>query len=138
VVFESQATHVAELESRIEAKLQETLGYEVPTFIRTAAELLEVAKHQPFGDVSLEGGTTLYVSFLRSEPAEEQQRQMHSLSTEIDAFQIHKNHVFWLFRRPLGESGYTNADIEKTLQGPATRRNLNTVRKIAAKYFSTD
>ncbi|MBN2499540.1 MAG: DUF1697 domain-containing protein [Anaerolineales bacterium] len=138
VIFQTDETNIPEMEARVEAKLHATLGYEVPTFIRTRAAVIALAKHQPFGDVSLKDGTTLYVSFLRDKLAEDLQQAMHALSSEIDEFRVYTNHVFWLYHRPLGESGYINADIEKTLGGPATRRNTNTLRRIVKKYFPTN
>src|SRR4051812_43882360 len=33
---------------RIETGLGETLGYEVPVFLRSATEVREIARHQPF------------------------------------------------------------------------------------------
>jgi uncharacterized protein (DUF1697 family) len=135
VIFETEETDIPAMEAQIKVQLQATLGYEVPTFIRTRTELVALTKQQFFGDVSLEDGTTLYVSFLRAEPAEDLQQAMHALSTEIDEFRVHKHHVFWLYHRPLGKSGYINADIEKTLNSPATRRNMNTLHRIVKKYF---
>ena len=47
VIFDSRARPAA-LQKMIEARLQESLGYEVATFIRTTAEVEAVSKYQPF------------------------------------------------------------------------------------------
>jgi uncharacterized protein (DUF1697 family) len=48
VVFESSSRDTLSLENRIETKLNESLGYEVSTFIRTAPELDGIAMDQAF------------------------------------------------------------------------------------------
>ncbi len=48
VVFETRATDVRTLEKKIERRLQRTLGYSVPVFIRTHRELKEIAALEPF------------------------------------------------------------------------------------------
>src|SRR5438093_11101582 len=48
VIFESPVEDVRTLEKSIERHLRTALGYEVATFIRTAPELADIAKFQPF------------------------------------------------------------------------------------------
>src|SRR5258708_37862568 len=48
VVFEKTAKNTRTLERKIEKRLREALGFEVATFIRTDAELAEVANYKPF------------------------------------------------------------------------------------------
>ena len=43
ILFESASTDAAKLESRIEAKLEKALGYEVGTYLRTGPELAAVS-----------------------------------------------------------------------------------------------
>jgi uncharacterized protein (DUF1697 family) len=138
MLFESPATNTERLENEIEAHLEKVFGFRVPAFIRTDAELLEIAEYWPFKDGEQGDGFTLYISFLRDEPSDELQRELISSSSEIDEFHVHGRQVFWLSRRQLGKSTFTNAMIEKTLATQATRRNANTIRKIVKKYLLTD
>jgi uncharacterized protein (DUF1697 family) len=135
VLFESPSTNTGRLESEIELHLEKAFGFQVPAFIRSDAELLEIAEYWPFKDGEQGDGFTLYISFLRDEPSDELQRELISCSNEIDEFYVHKRQVYWLRRRYLGKSTFTNAMIEKTLATQATRRNANTVRKIVKKYL---
>jgi len=48
VIFENKSGDVHVLEKRIETSLSDALGYEVATFIRTDAELKEIAGYKPF------------------------------------------------------------------------------------------
>ena len=43
VIFETNAWDIGRLERKIERRLQRTFGYSVPVFIRTHAELREIA-----------------------------------------------------------------------------------------------
>jgi len=138
LLFESPDTNTDQLEREIEAQLEKAFDFQVPAFVRTGAELLEIAEYWPFQEAGREDGSVLYISFLREEPSEELQRELVSSSNEIDEFRVRGRQVFWLSRRYLGKSTFTNAMIEKTLSTQATRRNANTVRKIVKKYLLTD
>src|SRR5215469_11743308 len=55
VVFETRARDVGTLERKIERRLQQALGYTVPVFLRTHAELKEIASLEPFEDSETRG-----------------------------------------------------------------------------------
>src|SRR5688572_12009974 len=77
VIFESAAKDVRALEKKIEAHLRKALGYEVKTFIRSAAELQEVAQHDPFSQGEMEGeGNVLYIGFVGASPEQEATRKL--------------------------------------------------------------
>jgi hypothetical protein len=48
---------------------------------------------------------------------------------------VYGRHVFWLWRKQVGDTAFSHAKIEKILGMPATVRNATTVRKITAKYL---
>ena len=48
VVFDAKEKSARSLEKKIEKRLREALGYDVATFIRTDAELAEIADYKPF------------------------------------------------------------------------------------------
>jgi uncharacterized protein (DUF1697 family) len=54
--------------------------------------------------------------------------------TEIDDFHVHGREVYWLCRQKMSESAFSGALLEKTIGMPATMRNANTVKRLAAKY----
>ncbi len=57
-----------------------------------------------------------------------------ALRTEVDDFRVHGREIHWLCRVGQSESDFSNAVFEKTTGVRATFRNINTVRKLAAKY----
>jgi len=64
VIFEANAGNTKSLEKKIETCLLEALGYEVATFIRTDAEVAEIAKYKPFPQSQLDTATALNIGFL--------------------------------------------------------------------------
>jgi uncharacterized protein (DUF1697 family) len=56
VIFESAVDDAHELEQIIEKELQEALGYEVVTFLRTLPEVAAIADHKPFPEEEFEAG----------------------------------------------------------------------------------
>ncbi|MDP8961686.1 MAG: DUF1697 domain-containing protein, partial [Actinomycetota bacterium] len=65
LIFQTHDVSIFALEGRIESRLREGLGYDVPTFVRTAEKVAAAAAHTPFPDASEEG--TLHIAFLRDE-----------------------------------------------------------------------
>jgi uncharacterized protein (DUF1697 family) len=122
------------LEHRIERHLQDRLGYEVATFVRTTTDLAQLGEDRPFGDVKLtRDGNTLYVAFVRDPLDSAAKSRLFTHRTRVDDFQVRGAEVFWLWRREVGDSDFSGAVLEKAVEGPATVRNWNTVRKLAAR-----
>jgi uncharacterized protein (DUF1697 family) len=134
VIFDSRTKNDI-LERKISKHLQEMLGYEVGTFIRTIEEVAEVANYKPFpeGELTAEGNI-LYVGFLSAEPEKQAKAELMSLSNEVNAFHFQGRELYWLRRTKVGESEYAGQLFEKKLGQPMTFRSLTTIRKIAAKY----
>jgi uncharacterized protein (DUF1697 family) len=143
VIFESAVGDPRELEQTIEKGLQEALGYEVVTFLRTLPEVAAiaaaVADHKPFPEEEFEAGAVLYIVFVRDPLSDELHERLMSLRNEIDEFHVRGPNIYWLHRKQLMKPGKpADAPIEKTLKIPATIRNVNTIRRIAAKYCRED
>ena len=134
VIFESADTDAARLERRIEAGLQDGLGYRVDTFIRTPDELAAVAATWPFGDAHRDAPHTLFIAFLGASPDEAARQRLMVNTTAIDAFHVDGREVYWLRRDAVGESSFAGGLLEKALGMPATVRNRRTAAKIAQKY----
>ena len=135
VIFDSKSGNSTLLEQKIETHLRKTLGYEVRTFVRTTSELAGVANYEPFSETELTApGNTLYVGFLPQKPDGEAKTRVLALSSATDDFAVHGREVYWLCRTSFSESKVSGALLEKTLGLAATFRNVNTVRRMAAKY----
>jgi uncharacterized protein (DUF1697 family) len=134
VLFTSPSKSGPALEKKIEKHLEVVLGYEVATFVRTAAEVCQAAAHEPFSPAVMQGPYhNLYVSFLRAAPASAAKRAVEALRGKNDEFHINARELYWLSRVPFSESKVGGALLEKTLGGLTTMRSVTTVRKLAAK-----
>ena len=64
VLFDSPSKNAATLEEKIERQLHMSLGYGVATFVRTAAEVEQIAAYEPFSAAVRPPYHAMYVSFL--------------------------------------------------------------------------
>jgi uncharacterized protein (DUF1697 family) len=135
VIFDSPAKQTGTLEKKIEVVLQDKLGYEVTTFIRSIAEVRKVVEYEAFPEAERKAeDSVLYVGFLQKNPGDEAQKRVLALATPVDDFQVFGRELYWLCRTKFSESRVSGAQIAKALGMPTTVRNATTVRKIAAKY----
>ena len=136
VIFSAASDDAASLEREIEHHLERELGYEVPTFIRTPAELAAVAQSRPvaaWGDMSEEDSH--YVIFFRAAADEEVRQRLADLSSDTDDFQFSGREVYWLIRGKMSESPLFGTGITKaTGRTPTTARNITSIRRLVAKH----
>ena len=135
VIFDSRNKSPALLEKKIGTQLQQALGYEVKTFIRTLEELADVTRQLKSKDTGQQGNI-IYVGFMAVTPDKILIKKLQQMSDKINDFRVHNREAYWLRRTSLGDSQYSMALIEKTLKTPITFRNVTTVRKILTKYAS--
>jgi uncharacterized protein (DUF1697 family) len=133
VLLDADEADADALEGRIEAHLRAALGYEVATFVRSAAELKAVAAHQPFPADELARAFGLMVAFLKAPPGEAEWARVLRYRRESDDFAVRGREIYWLRRAQQSETNFTGAALERALGAPATVRNVTTVRKLAAK-----
>lgn len=135
VVFRAPAMERAEAEKRIEAFLEHSLGYAVPTFLRTPTEVAAVLVRQPFAaDEAAAAGHTVHVAFLREALSREAVRKLVDLRTAIDEFRPAGREFFWLCRGRFADSLVRGRSLEKTIAMPSTMRNVTMLRRLVAEY----
>ena len=133
VIFNSTSRSAPALEKKIESHLQEALGYEVITFVRSTNELKLAAQHRPFDDSEMDAaGNALYIGFLKGSPSEQAKRKLASLATEDDQFHFSGRELYWLRRKKFSDSKLSGPLLEKTLGMRTTLRNSTTVKRIAS------
>ena len=134
VIFDTTARSAGALEHRIEAHLEETLGYPVATFLRTPAELAAAADHRAFDPALITAEGALSVTFLKAPLDAAAIAKVMALRTANDELHAHGREVYWWRRTKGGESLVPLPKLERAFGGPSTTRNVTTVRKLAAKY----
>lgn len=135
IVFETTSKNAQALEREIGERLRQALGYEVATFIRTGTELAAIASYKPFGQSDLDGAAALNIAFLAGQLDDKSGQKLLALRTDIDDFHVQGREIYWLCRQRQSGSKISNAVLEKAIGQKSTLRGVNTVKKIAAKYF---
>jgi uncharacterized protein (DUF1697 family) len=136
VVFSADEKSEAKLTKQVETGLGEALGYEVPVFLRGAAELLAVAAREPFDAKALKGSKgKLQVAFLKQKPKAAARKRALALANDDDRLAIEGRELYWLPKGGLSDSELDLKELAAAL-GQNTVRTMGTVEQIAAKYFA--
>ena len=133
LVFETRAKDVERLEKKIEGGLRQALGYSVPVFIRTHAELKEVAAFEPFDRPAI-AGADVNIVLLAHNLDEKDRAKLMALATATDGFRVRGREIYWWRRKKPGTSLFLTVPLAKVLTEPFTIRSTNTIRKLVAKY----
>jgi uncharacterized protein (DUF1697 family) len=135
VVFSAKGNE-ARLTDRIEAGLEEALGYEVPVFLRSAKELSALDAHKPFDAAEVKASKgKLQVALLSKKPAAKARNQALGESSDEDLLAIEGRQLYWLPSGGISDSDLDLKLLEKVL-GPWTMRTMGTIEQIVAKHFA--
>lgn len=136
VVFESQEHDAQYVATSLQAGLNRELQYDVPTFIRTEAELRVLATQTPFTPTELDNtGGKVQVAILSSIPTSDATAEAMSHSTEADQLRLIGRELFWLPRAGISTSDLNIKRVERAI-GPMTVRTHRTIARLAAKLAS--
>lgn len=125
-----------EVAARIEAGLADSLGFDVPVFLRSAAQVRAIARHQPFEQGQLEASAgKAQISLLAKPPGAATRKKVLALATAEDRLAIRGRELYWL---PAGNMSDSELDLKQigVLLGPSTMRIKGTIEQIAAKHFA--
>jgi uncharacterized protein (DUF1697 family) len=123
----------AALTKRIEAGLGDALGYEVPVFLRSCAEVAKIAAQEPFDAKRVAASKgKLQVTMLAKKPTAPARKQVLALATGKDLLALEGRELFWLPSGGTLESELDHKAIAKVL-GKGTQRTMGTIEQIAAK-----
>jgi uncharacterized protein (DUF1697 family) len=133
VVFESDGEPAADLEIRIEQSLSEKLGYLVPAFVRSAAEVAEIAAKQPFSTAVVAASAgNLQVVLLPTRPTTSNREAALGHENPDDRLTIDGRQLYWLPKGNISDSELDLNTLGKIV-GPMTIRAQRTMVRLAAK-----
>jgi uncharacterized protein (DUF1697 family) len=136
VVFAGEAKPPEEVRELVEAGLADALGYAVPTFVRTAAEVQAIAAATPFEARRVgKSAGKLQVGFLAEEPAPEVRSDALALAGETDGLLFDGRELYWLPAGGVLESALDMTSLARLL-GAMTIRTKGTIELIAAKHLA--
>ena len=134
VIFEAPRQKVASLEKKIAAGLKAKLGYSVATFVRTEDEIAAIAEHEPFTPEAIARTLVVNVAFTAHELGDDHRSRLKSFDDDLSDFAAHGKEIYWRCSVRQSESNFQTQKFEKIMGIDATWRNINTVRRLAAKY----
>jgi uncharacterized protein (DUF1697 family) len=135
VLFSTKTKNTREMESKIAAHLEASLGYGVDTFVRTAEEVFAISRLRLFPEDGAEG-ITIHVGFLQQTLPPETATKLAAVRTDEDEFRVMDREYYWLCRTPSHESKVWSLPEMRQLRLPtSTMRNVTSIRKLAAQHL---
>ncbi len=129
VIFDAPASD--RIIERLERALAEGLGFDVPVFLRTSDEILDVADVRPFGEAE----DRLAISFLPDVPDSDDVERLEASTAGTDHLAVIGREVYWSHIGLRSESNHSEAHVMRTLGMQTTQRSATTVRRIADRFF---
>jgi uncharacterized protein (DUF1697 family) len=126
VVFAAPARLARRIPGLIEAAIDKEFGFEVPVIVRSAGELRDTVRRNPFPKNGAEPAS-LHVAFLRDHPAAERVKMLDPDRSPPDAFALRDRDLYLYCPKGYGRSKLTNAYFDTRLATISTVRNWRTV-----------
>lgn len=135
VVFADPAGNSeSKLRQRVEAELDQRLGYDVAVFLRSFEEVAAIAARQPFdAEAIARSKGKPQVQILARKPTAAAQRKVLALAGPGDEMSFAGRELHWLPSTGLSETEVDLKAIDKAL-GKGTMRTAGTIERIAARY----
>jgi uncharacterized protein (DUF1697 family) len=133
IIFNADTSGSEAVKTQIEAKLSQTLTFQVAVFVRTITQLKKLIAHGPFKGHE-EKDADFQVTFLESAPEQfPLALPMRIPKSTADVISTRGAEVFSVTRGH-GDGGMPNPFLESKLKVKATTRNWNVVREIVERF----
>jgi uncharacterized protein (DUF1697 family) len=130
VIFRTKENDLANVAKRIGDAIQKKIGFRPDVILRTATELRNAIKRNPFAKRNgIEPGKLL-VMFLTADPEKEALKKALTFSTEPEEMYIVGREAYIYFPNGQGRSKLPWPKIERALGTSGTGRNWNSVTKM--------
>ena len=129
VIFDATGSRAA-IERAMGEALEAELGFEVTTFVRTAAELRTAMGKQPF-DVA--AGDTYFITFLKKPPSAATRKALEAASNDFDTLVVDGRDVRWRMHGKSTDTKVMSKTWKLVGEHGSTSRNANLLRKLVAK-----
>ena len=134
LIFDAPASAAAgTIETELAAYLQHAVGFPMPVFLRTPADLARIVAAVPFAAV--DGvQTTIHVGFFRDAPTERARVALVGASTDFDELVVVGRELYWRCLGKLSDSKVVWRPLERAHALEVTMRNMKTVTSLAEKF----
>jgi uncharacterized protein (DUF1697 family) len=132
LIFEASNDSTASLSEKISQGILGDFGISVPVTLKTAQEIGQIIKRNPFPGMPGIDHSKLHVTFLCGDPPPKALEQLLPLASKPEQVRIIGQEIFLYCPNGYGISKLSNTAIEKKLRVGATTRNWKTVNTLLA------
>jgi uncharacterized protein (DUF1697 family) len=132
VVFDAPGSRV-DIEGALEEAFEAEFGFEVTTFVRSAAELRAALNVDAF---TLDDGDTYFITFLKTPPSAATTKALEAASNDFDTLVVHGRDVHWRMRGKSTDTTLKKPTWNLVGVNGSTSRNVTMLRKLSAKLTS--
>jgi uncharacterized protein (DUF1697 family) len=129
VIFETSEP-AASLARKIEKKILNEFGFDVPVLTKSAKEMKEIVKRNPFVKDRAIDQSKLHVTFLSDDPPRDALKALELLAVGAEEIRVVGRAVYLFCPNGYGNTKLTNTAIEKKFSCRATTRNWATTNKL--------
>ena len=128
----SAAGKASDHETAIRSKLEAVFGFELTTFVRTAAQVKALANDKPFGVIA--ASHTHFALLPLTPPTAKERTAIEALSNDHDEVVVRGRDVHWLIRSKSTETTLGPRAWKAALpKNPTTARNTTMLMKLTDK-----
>jgi uncharacterized protein (DUF1697 family) len=137
VVFRAKGSDAAVAKKLADA-ISKSHGFRPAIMVRTADEIAEVMKRNPFKAEEKTDPSHLIVCFAADAPTTGADERVAAVKVQKERLLLSGRELYVHYATGQGTSKVTNAVIERSLGVPATARNWNTIGKLLALARALD
>jgi len=137
VVFRSKEKDLTRLGKRIEDAIERKFGFHSDVILRTASEMRDVIRKNPFAKRRGIEPSKLLVMFLAAHPEPETRERLEKIEAHPEVVRLEGRDLYIYFPDGQGRSKLTPA-LGRILKNTGTGRNWNTVTKLLAMAESLE
>jgi uncharacterized protein (DUF1697 family) len=130
VVFGAEIGSVPALSEKIEGRILQDFDFSVPVFLRTAKELQEIIRRNPFLTDTAIDHSKLHITFLADVAPKMALEELQPLAAKPEQFRVIGRQIYLYCPNGYGRTRLSNTAIERKLSVGATTRNWKTVNTL--------
>jgi uncharacterized protein (DUF1697 family) len=132
IIFEASNDSTASISKKIGQRILGDFGFSVPVTLKTAKEMEQIIKRNPFPRMPAIDHSKLHVTFLDDDPPKNALEQLLPLASKPEQLRTIGQEIFLYCPNGYGNTKLSNTAIEKKLSVGATTRNWKTVNTLLA------
>lgn len=129
IIFKASQELARRVPDLVAKRIQRSMSLTVPVVVRSATELNEVSRNNPFLEKAGEHGA-LHVAFLAERPGSKNISSLDANRSPPDQFVVRGREIYLSLPNGVAKTKLTNAYFDSKLATVSTLRNWNTVQKL--------